>query len=115
MLQILNRTLFLLLVTTALARSQSSCSAADERVLKQRRIQAIKMSILSQLGLSEPPPKPTEPLIIAPEVIQDFRAVSQMTSLMEREREKSCRITEHYSQPIISFAAKMRCKLILIA
>lgn len=114
MLQMLNHTIFLLLAVTTLAHSQISCSVADEQLLKQRRVQAIRTNILAQLGLTEPPPKRAKPTIVAPEIIENFRTVSHMTSLMEQERDKVCQSKELLAQPIISFIGTMNCKLVLL-
>ena len=91
----------------ALANSQSSCSAADEEILKQKRIQDLRLHILMQLGLTEPPPIPATPRVVPPEVLDNFRVVSQITSLMEEERDKQCSSRELYAQPITSFVGSI--------
>ena len=109
-------TLLLFLCATAVSvRSQSSCSIADEEALKQRRIQAIKASILAQLGLDEPPSVQGTSPYSDPEVVRDFRVVSQMTELMEEAREKMCQSSEHLAQAVTSFVGSVDRKCVVIS
>ena len=91
----------------ALANSQPSCSAADEEMMRQKRIQGLRANILAQLGLSEPPPVPTTPMVVPQAVLENFRVVSQMTNLMEQERDKQCNSQEFYAHPITSFVGSI--------
>lgn len=99
--------LLLCALYVARANSQSSCSVADEELLKQKRIQALRSSILAQLGLTEPPSIPQTPIVVPPDVLENFRIVSQVTNLMEEEREKMCQSNEFFAQPITSFVGSM--------
>ena len=76
-------------------------------MLRQKRIQDLRMNILSQLGLTEPPPIPASPTVVPPEILDNFRVVSQITSLMEEERDKQCNSKEFYAQPITSFVGSI--------
>ena len=108
MLHQLAPSLFLLCgLCLTLANSQPSCSAVDEEVIKQKRIQGLRASILAQLGLTEPPPIPETPVVVPPAVLENFRVVSQMTSLMEREKDKQCNTQEFYAHPITSFVGSI--------
>ena len=90
-----------------LASSQPSCSATDEEMMKQKRIQGLRANILAQLGLTEPPPIPETPMVVPKSVLENFRVVSQMTNLMEQERGKQCNVQEFYAHPITSFVGSI--------
>lgn len=90
-----------------LANSQPSCSVADEELMKQKRIQGLRASILAQLGLKEPPPMPETPTVVPQAVLENFRIVSQMTNLMEQERGKQCNSQDFYAHPVTSFVGSI--------
>lgn len=96
----------LLLSLIAKVTVSQLCSLQDEELLKRRRLQGLRAHILAQLGMKEPLPKVnrTKP---SPEILEAYKALTEATASMEREKEKTCQSDEFFAQPINSFVGTM--------
>ena len=102
--------LYLLLVAVyfGAVNSSSSCQLNDVELMKQRRIQTLKNSILAQLGVSDPSPgTDTEPLPGEEEMKETFNALRSASASLEREKEQRCHSDDFYAKPVSSFVGFM--------
>lgn len=90
------------LVSISFVYSQQSCplSVADERFLKERRLQSLRANILAQLGMTQTTPRANKTRTIPQDVMQTFQVLSQAKSSMEEERDRKCQSDEFFAQPI---------------
>ena len=97
--------LLLLLSLIAKVAMSQLCSVQEEEIMMRRRLQSLRVHILAQLGMTEPPPRMniTTP---NPEILEAYKALTEATDSREREKEK-CQSEEFYAQPINSFVGTM--------
>lgn len=82
----------------------SSCLLNDVELMKQRRIQTLRNSILAQLGVSDPDPAvASEPLPGEEEMKETFNALRSASASLEREKERRCHSEDFYAKPVSSF------------
>ena len=82
------------------------CSAANEALLKQRRMQSLRSVILAQLGMTEPPPV-GEKRPPSPEIMEAYRAITEANLARKRVRDQTCRDRDFYAHPINSFVGTL--------
>ena len=90
------------------ASSSNSCLLNDEELMKQRRIQTLRNSIMAQLGVSDPAPEGgDEPLPDEEEMKETFHALRSASASLEREKEQRCHSDDFYAKPVSSFVGIM--------
>jgi hypothetical protein len=88
--------------------SSNSCQLNNAELMKQRRIQTLRNSILAQLGVSGPSPaNNTEPLPGEEEMKETFNALRSASASLEREKEARCHSDDFYAKPVSSFVGFM--------
>ena len=88
--------------------SSNSCQLNDVELMKQRRIQTLKNSILAQLGVSDPAPQAnTDPLPGEERMKETFNALRSASASLEREKEQRCHSDDFYAKPVSSFVGVM--------
>lgn len=98
----------LIVVSFSLALAATpTCSVTDERILKRRRIQGLRASILAQLGLNELPKINTSQPV--PREIQETYdvIVAAGSSLRGAARAQACESREIYAQPVSAFVGSI--------
>jgi hypothetical protein len=86
------------------ANSTASCLLDDAELMKQRRIQTLKNSILAQLGVSDPSPEADgDPLPGEEEMKETFNALRSASASLEREKEQRCHSDDFFAKPVSSF------------
>jgi hypothetical protein len=76
----------------------------DAELMKQRRIQTLKNSILAQLGVSDAAQEAdNEPLPGEEEMKATFNALRSASASLDREKEKRCHSDDFYAKPVSSF------------
>ena len=97
------------LVSISFVYSQQSCplSVADEKFLKERRLQSLRANILAQLGMTQTTPRANKTRTIPQDVMQTFQVLSQARSSMEEERDRKCQSDEFFAQPITTITGTM--------
>ena len=84
--------------------SSNSCQLNNAELMKQRRIQTVRNSILAQLGVNDPSPaNNTEPLPGETEMKETFNALRSASANLEREKEQRCHSDDFYAKPVSSF------------
>ena len=82
----------------------SSCMLNDVELMKQRRIQSLKKSIMAQLGVSEADQEVgNEPLPGEEEMKATFNALRSASASLDREKERRCHSDDFYAKPVSSF------------
>ena len=104
----LQRTLVLACLLPAVlvmwVEASPSCLLNDAELMKQRRIQTLRNSILAQLGVSDPQPEvDSEPLPGEEEMKETFNALRSASASLEREKERRCHSEDFYAKPVSSF------------
>ena len=95
-----------MLLCARVASSSSSCMLDDVELMKQTRINALKNSILAQLGVSEPDQSAdSEPLPGEEEMMETFNALRSASASLEREKEQRCHSDDFYAKPVSSFVS----------
>ena len=88
--------------------SSNSCQLNNAELMKQRRMQTLRNSILAQLGVSDPSPaNNTEPLPGEEEMKETFNALRSASASLEREKETRCHSDDFYAKPVSSFVGFM--------
>ena len=76
----------------------------DAELMKQRRIQTLKNSILAQLGVSDADQEAnSEPLPGEEEMKATFNALRSASASLDREKERRCHSDDFYAKPVSSF------------
>jgi hypothetical protein len=92
--------------------SSNSCQLNNAELMKQRRMQTLRNSILAQLGVSDPSPaNNTEPLPGEEEMKETFNALRSASASLEREKETRCHSDDFYAKPVSSFVGFMSDEL----
>ena len=80
----------------------------DEELMKQRRIQTLRNSILAQLGVSDSDQeRSSEPLPGEEEMKETFNALRSASASLEREKDQRCHSDDFYAKPVSSFVGIM--------
>lgn len=80
----------------------------DAELMKQRRIQTLKNSILAQLGVTDPgETTEDEPLPGEEAMKETFNALRSASASLEREKERRCHSEDFYAKPVSSFVGIM--------
>ena len=98
-------TFVLVTISLSLAIDQQ-CSIADEKVLRRRRIQGLRASILAQLGFKELPNVNTS-IPIPADIAETFRVITAASGSLGQERSRTCESQETYAQPISAFVGSI--------
>lgn len=82
-----------------------SCSSNDEAILRRRRLQGIRASILAQLGLPEPLNNSSNTTVepVPAAVSETFDVLAAATNSLEKEKTRMCESESSYAQQISSF------------
>lgn len=79
---------FVLLCSIAVVAGQDpNCTADSSRTARVRKIGE---TLLGRLGMQEPLPNPTGPVVVPERVMTDFMAINEVDSLRESEVEQNC-------------------------
>lgn len=80
----------------------------DAELMKQRRVQTLRNSILAQLGMSEPFPEvPRGSLPNEEAMTETFNALVSASASLKREKNGHCNSEDFYAKPISSFVGVM--------
>lgn len=80
----------------------------DAELMKQRRIQTLRNSILAQLGVSDPDQNTDEEPLPGEEAMKEtFNALRSASASLEREKERRCHSEDFYAKPVSSFVGIM--------
>ena len=82
------------------------CSAANEELLRQRRLQNLRSTILAQLGMTEAPVVDRK-LPPSPEILEAYQAITEASLARQRVRDKTCQDRDFYASPVNSFVGNM--------
>ena len=100
--------LFLGMLLSAHAIEATSCMLNDAELMKQRRINTLKNSILAQLGVSEPQQGTASETLPGEEAMKaTFNALRSASASLEREKERRCHSEDFYAKPVSSFIGVM--------
>lgn len=98
--------LLLLSISCLLPQAQAqSCSVADEKVLKRRRVEGVRANILNQLGLTEPPA--VNRTNVPREILETFNALAAASASLAQERTQSCESNTIYASPVTAFVGSI--------
>lgn len=95
-------TLILALSSIGSVLSQSGCplSGADEKFLIERRKQALRATLLAQLGLKNTSFPTVTNRTVAKEQLDTYLALSEAAASRQEEKQRQCQSEEIYARPI---------------
>lgn len=80
----------------------------DAELMKQRRVQTLKNSILAQLGVTDPGESTDDEPLPGEEAMKEtFNALRSASASLEREKERRCHSEDFYAKPVSSFVGIM--------
>jgi len=79
----------------------------DLAVVKEKRLGAIRNQILSKLNMTEPPPNPTVPYNLTPEIRETYYTIKEAFEREARARSAGC-VDDNYFARKVSITVPMQ-------